>query len=52
MFNKIWAQDKMYILVDTWLGLNIFTYHLVVVLAPNNKQHFCRPLKLEKYVIH
>jgi hypothetical protein len=36
ILDEIWMQDKIYILVDTLLGLNIL---LIMVLAPKYKQH-------------
>jgi hypothetical protein len=39
ILNKIWAQYKLYILVGTLLGSNIFLVTFIPVRAPNYKQH-------------
>jgi hypothetical protein len=46
------VKGKICILIGTLLGWNILFITLVPVLAPKYKQHFCRRLKLEKYIIH
>jgi hypothetical protein len=53
ILNEIWAQDKINILVGTYL-VEIFylTYHVLPVLTPNYKQYILLPAKLEKYIIH
>jgi hypothetical protein len=47
ILNDIWAQDKIYILVGTLLGWNIFL-HLVPVLAPNYKQQILSQAKVRR----
>jgi hypothetical protein len=46
MLKEKEAQCKVYILAGILICWNIFTYHLVPVLAPNYKQHILSPAKV------
>jgi hypothetical protein len=46
ILNGIWAQDKLHILVDTLLGLNM----KLALMYNLNFTQVC--ISLEKYVIH
>jgi hypothetical protein len=46
-FEEVWAQHKTYNFIDTLLGW-YFTYHLVLVLAPNYKMLILSSAKLRK----
>jgi NADH:ubiquinone oxidoreductase subunit 5 (subunit L)/multisubunit Na+/H+ antiporter MnhA subunit len=54
LFSTKYGRKTKYIFFRHFAWLKYFTCHLllVLVLAPNYKQHFCHWLKLEKYIIH
>jgi hypothetical protein len=46
--DEIWTQNLYFGRHFAWL--KYFTYHLVPVLAPNNKQHILSPVKLASFL--
>jgi hypothetical protein len=48
ILNEIWAQDKNIYFGKHFDWLKYFTYHLVLVLAPNYKQHILSPAEVRK----
>jgi hypothetical protein len=50
ILNEIWAQNKIYILVDALFGWNILLITEYRYFLRNISRTFCRLLKLEKYV--
>jgi hypothetical protein len=45
--NEIWAHIGLYF-IRHFAWLKYFSYHLVLVLAPNNKQHILSPAEVRK----
>jgi hypothetical protein len=48
ILNEMWAQDKSIYFSRHVARLQYFTYHLVLALAPNYKQHILSPAKVRK----